>query len=134
MDKYSSSYNVILKIAKQNALAPEELARMMDYKSKIATIEANISKGVYNPLEGLSIPEKCDLLAYLVFSRENAFTNPGKGDTIVIDSARKLLNSYDLFKDDEKELDYELVVCLNKQKGLLSTLLDIDVHGVPKLP
>lgn len=126
-----SSYNVILKVARQNELSPEELSRMMGYKSKIATIESNISKGLYNPFEGLSLQDKKDLLSYLVFSRENAFTNPGKGDTLVVDSAAKLLRDPNVYSDVTKDLDYDIVVCLNRQKGLISVTLDIDSHGVP---
>ena len=129
-----SSYRVILKYAQQSALEADELARIMAYKDKVSAIESNITKGIYNVLEGLSFDQKRELLAYLLFAKENAFTNPGKGNTLIIDSARTAIRHPEMFAEDPKGLDYEIIAGLNRQNGLMSTKLDVDFHGIPCVP
>lgn len=125
----------MLKYASGLSLSVEEATAVRRAPTYLADIQANINKGMYNPFEGLTTRQKLELQAYLVFSRENAFTSEAQGHTPAIDSVRTILKEDHPYQDDPRALDYDLAVNLNKLKDMrqspLSAKIGIDEHGTP---
>jgi hypothetical protein len=109
-----SSHRVVLAYADNPKLTPEEYRKIRDAKKALDTIAKNLT-AKNDAFSGISKKEKQELLAYLTFSRENGFTDIGKGHTPVEDSAKVLIRKPGLFGDEE-DLDTQLVKQVNKHK------------------
>ncbi len=130
-----SSSRVILRYASGLSLSLGELEAIKEAAHHLKNIQANIDKNVYNPFAGITLPQKLHLQAYLVFCSENSFTDESKGHTPVLDSVHIVLREDNPYRDDEKQLDYDLCMNLNKlidsKRITLTKKIGIDDHGTP---
>ena len=129
------SSRVILRYASGIGLSLGELEAVREAAQHLKSIQANIDKSIYNPFSGITHPQKLNLQAYLVFCSENSFTDEAKGHTPILDSVRIVLRADNPYRDNEKQLDYDLCMNLNKlidsKRITLSKKIGIDDHGTP---
>lgn len=128
--------SLMLRVASLPGLSAEEWQEIRIAPTYMDDILANMRKHLYNPLGSLTGTQKKALLAYLVFSSENAMTREDQGHTLLIDSVRTLLSKEtDPYSGKEKELDYDLATALNKLHGRgespLPSKVGIDEQGTP---
>lgn len=122
-----STARIILAFVGEPSLTDDEYKRVREAGKYLAVINENIRVGKENPFEGLSARQRQDLLAYIVFTRENGFTDINGGDTPIEDSVRSLLREEDLFQDAEYPGK-------NEGKEYLNVQLVKQMHRMPSKP
>ena len=127
--------HVLLRYASEAGLSLDQLESIKESSQHLKSIQANIDKRVYNPFSGVTFPQKLHLQAYLVFCNENSYTDETQGHTPILDSVRIVLREDSPYSDNEKQLDYDLCMNINKlidgKRLELTKKIGIDANGVP---